>query len=202
MNAALAARLLASLALPGGSTPRLYLPAITALALDWSRVVVTLSDERWVPLNDPQSNERLVCDALQRGPAKQARVVGLKTLDADPEQALPAVETRLATVPWPLDLVVLGVGDDGHIASLFPGSPWSADTRSEKIVATTAPLPLHSRISLSMPALLEAHSILLVATGAAKIRLIERALSKTPGELPVEQLCAQAGTRLSAIVGN
>lgn len=197
IGAALAARTAASLALPGGGTPRRYLPAVARLALDWRRVVLTLTDERWVAQDDSNSNEALVRSCLLLGPAAQARLIGLKTVDDDPAQALPAIETALAAVPWPLDLVLLGVGDDGHIASLFPGATLAAQAR---IVAASAPAAPHARVSLSLPALVAARRIVMVAAGARKLTLIERALQGLGGTLPVDWLCAQAGSRVSAVV--
>lgn len=198
LGEALARRDEASLSLPGGSTPRRYLPAIATLALDWARVWVVPGDERWVAPDSTESNERLICAALMAGPAAVAHRVSLKTAHATPAEALDTLDLRLARLPWPLDLAVLGVGDDGHVASLFPGNTLDGPAR---VVAGSAPSAPQARVSLSLGALGAARALLLVAGGAHKRALLAAAFAGTGGDLPLARLVASAQGEVQAIVG-
>ncbi|HET9159686.1 MAG TPA: 6-phosphogluconolactonase, partial [Caulobacteraceae bacterium] len=113
----------ASLVVTGGSTPGPLYDVLRHGDAPWDRIWVTLSDERWVDVGGVASNERLVRERLLTGPAAQAHFVGLKTEDATPAEALEAVDARIAAMPRPFDAVVLGMGEDGHFASLFPDNP-------------------------------------------------------------------------------
>ena len=113
----------ASLALSGGRTPRHILPVLAQREVPWQHVHVTLTDERWVAPDHPDSNEKLVRDTLLVGDASAARFVAMKSAGASPGQAVSGCAERLAGVPRPFDAVLLGMGEDGHIASLFPESP-------------------------------------------------------------------------------
>lgn len=198
LGGALRERAGASLVVPGGSTPRAYLPAVAALELPWSRVAVTLSDERRVPPDDPHSNERLVRERLLRGPAAAARFVPLYLPgEADPVAAAAA---RLATLPRPFDLVLLGLGTDGHVASLFPGAAGVEaaldPARPETCVALEPPdgiEPALPRLSLTLAALLDSRRILVAAQGADKRAAFERALQGGgPQPAPLPALAARA----------
>jgi 6-phosphogluconolactonase len=159
LAAALDHKPLASLAVSGGQTPRLVLPHLAKADLDWSRVVVTLTDERWVPLDHPDSNEALARSLL---PIPPARCVGLFR-----PEGWERAEEGLQTVPWPLDAVFLGMGADGHFASLFPGANAPSD-RKTRSVPTRAPNPPRERISLSPQAFVEAGAVALAVTDPAK----------------------------------
>jgi 6-phosphogluconolactonase len=126
LSAGVRAHGVASLVATGGSTPGPLYDRLRQADLPWERVFVTLSDERWVEASDPASNAHLVRDRLMRGPAGAARFVGLKTADAQPETAEPALNAAIGRLPRPFDVVLLGMGEDGHVASLFPGA---AETR-------------------------------------------------------------------------
>jgi len=111
----------ALLALSGGNTPKLFLRALSEQSLEWQRVDVVLVDERWVPLQSPDSNEAMIRRELKRNAAKDISIYGLKTPELHPESALSYLEQRLNGLGWPIDVLVLGMGADGHTASLFPG---------------------------------------------------------------------------------
>ncbi|WP_369600313.1 6-phosphogluconolactonase [Hahella sp. SMD15-11] len=193
----LAAQARVSLAVSGGSTPVPFFSALAGQALPWSRVDVTLVDERWVDADHEASNARLVRTHLLTGEAQQARWVPLKAEGATPAAALDEVEQRVRTLAWPLSVVVLGMGNDGHTASLFPGSPGLAealDPSGPARVAATRPQDApHERITLTASALLAARHRVLHITGEDKLATLERALANPDAvaEMPVRLFLKQ-----------
>lgn len=123
MRSAIAARGVGLVALSGGNTPRETYRAMATLDLPWDKIVVTLVDERWVDDSSPESNARLVRETLLQGPAAAARFVPLKGVGATPDDDARAADAQLRALPLPFDFMLLGVGEDGHFASLFPLSP-------------------------------------------------------------------------------
>ncbi|PSJ17090.1 6-phosphogluconolactonase [Nitrosomonas supralitoralis] len=174
----------ATLVVPGGNTPRHYLPALAKCQLPWDRITVTLSDERWVDVHDEQSNEHLVKKYLMAQLPESARFVGLKTQHDSPFDAVNAIHQHLDSLPLPLSLTVLGLGEDGHIASLFPGM--NTDLLStHHCVATAPPIAPSLRVSLSLNFLVKSEHIALVVTGKNKRRLLDQ-LSENPDlKLPI-----------------
>lgn len=163
----------ATLVIPGGNTPRYYLPALAKCALPWDRITVTLSDERWVDTNDEQSNEHLAKQHLMNHLPANTPFVGLKTQHDDPFTAVDAIHQRLDNLPLPLSLTVLGLGEDGHIASLFPGM--NPDLLSTHLcVAVEPPVAPSLRVSLSLAMLAESENIALVVVGKTKRRLLDQ----------------------------
>ena len=162
----------ASLVLSGGRTPLSMLLALRHQPLPWQRITVTLADERFVSVDDPASNERLLREALLQDAASQATFIGLRGTADTPQQAALEAWQRLAEVERPFDVVVLGMGNDGHTASLFPGSPGLAaalDPAAEPAyVVMQAPLEPVTRLSLNAAALRQAHQLYLHFTGEAK----------------------------------
>jgi 6-phosphogluconolactonase len=191
---AIAARGVASIALSGGRSPRPVLEALSAAALDWEKVVVTLVDERWVKPDHADSNERLVRETLLQG--EKAGFVGMKNGAADAYTGQAACEAAFAGLPWPLDIVLLGMGEDGHTASLFPEAKELADglSTSALTLAVTPPAAPHQRMSLSASAILKSRHIFLQIGGAAKKAVYDRALAGGPvEELPIRvALCQHA----------
>ncbi len=170
----------ATLVVPGGNTPRHYLPALAKCKLPWDRITVTLSDERWVDVTDEQSNEHLVKQHLMSHLPENTRFVGLKTRHDNPFSAVEEIHQRLDKLPLPLSLTVLGLGEDGHIASLFPGmNPDLTDTHH--CVAVAPPIAPSPRVSLSLSMLTESENIVLVVTGKTKRRLLDQ-LSEHPDQ--------------------
>jgi 6-phosphogluconolactonase len=191
-RAAIAARGMFRVALAGGSTPRaLYQrlarpsdPALTA-AVDWTRVHLFFGDERFVPSTDPDSNYRMVKETgLAGGTVPEAQVHRVPTELGDPQ----AVADRYAETlreqfdvasrdgEWPrFDLVLLGMGDDGHTASLFPGTDVLQETR--RTVAAVWVERLHTwRITLTAPALNHARRVALFVSGAGKAPMLANVL--------------------------
>lgn len=177
----------ATLAVPGGNTPRHYLPVLAKCQLPWDRITVTLSDERWVDVNDEQSNERLVRTHLLAHLPKNVPFVGLKTHHSDPFDAVDEIHQRLDSLPLPLSLTVLGLGEDGHIASLFPGM--NPDLLSiHHCVAVASPVAPSLRISLSLAMLARSEHIALVVTGEAKRLLLNQLCEDPDTKLPIAWL--------------
>ena len=190
----------AVLVVSGGRTPVPFFQALAVQPLDWARVIVTLADERWVPPDHPDSNEALVRRNLLSGRAAAARLVPLFTADASPAAAAEALAPVLEALPRPFSQVVLGMGEDGHIASLFPDALELA-----RGLATAAPVLAvhpgaapHPRLSLSLSALLGARDIALLLAGEDKRAVLVRALGDGPVEaLPVRAILRQTGAPVS-----
>lgn len=192
---AIAARGSAWLAVAGGRTPKEAFKLLAGKAIDWSRVTVTLVDERWVDPTSEESNERLVRENLLKGPAAAARFLPMKS-EAAPNVAAAAFADTLPD--HPLDAILLGMGDEGHFASLFPGSPAlevgldpATDARCIA-VPPGEPAPAQPRLSLTMAEIAKAGTVILLAKGAAKQRMLDRAVEKgvDPRHLPMAALLA------------
>ncbi|QUD88755.1 6-phosphogluconolactonase [Phenylobacterium montanum] len=198
---AVQARGAASLVATGGSTPGPLYDALAQAPLSWDRVSITLSDERWVPPDDPSSNENLVRRRLLTGHAAGAWFVGLKTPHATPADGAAEVEKALAALPCPFDVVVLGMGGDGHFASLFPGAPelvegLDANGRDLVIpVRRVGAAGAAERLSLTLSAILNARWIAILIDGADKLEVCRRAAANAvPDELPIRAVLNQSTT--------
>jgi 6-phosphogluconolactonase len=166
----------AVLAVSGGSTPKQLFEQLSREQLDWSRVQVTLVDERWVPDTDERSNARLVQSLLLQHAAAAASFVPLYTGDASPEAGLATASARIGALPLPFDAVVLGMGDDGHTASFFPGGDHLAEALDldghARVLPMHAPGASEPRITLSLPTLLETRALYLLVAGEKKRDLL------------------------------
>lgn len=191
---ALASRGRATLALSGGTTPGPFLDALATRTLDWARVIVTLADERWVPAGHPRANATLVRDTLLQGAAAVARFVPLYTEAPTPEAGLATVRAGIDALPLPLDAVVLGMGDDGHFASLFPAGDHLAAALDPhtpaRVLPMRAPDAAEPRITLTLPVLAGARSVFLLIAGRHKRGVLERAVADAG--LPMHALLMQA----------
>lgn len=192
LRAGIEARGLASAALSGGRSPVPFLHALAALPLRWDKVCLTLVDERWVDPAGPNSNEALLRHHLLGGLAAAARFEGLKTTQPEPALAVAERSAALAALPQPFDAILLGMGEDGHTASLFPGTPGLAaalDPRgSARLVAIPAPASGFARLSFTLAALLDARQLYLQIQGPAKRRVYERARTGADPALPISLL--------------
>jgi 6-phosphogluconolactonase len=179
LRAALAERPQALLAVSGGSTPKAFFEHLSRERLDWPKVQVTLVDERWVPDSDERSNARLVKTHLLQHAASGARLIPLYTGDPTPEAGLAEAETRIDALPLPFDVVVLGMGDDGHTASFFPGGNHLAEALdlagSARVLPMQAPAAGEPRITLTLPTLLETRALFLLVCGEKKRELLAAA---------------------------
>jgi len=172
------------LAVSGGRSPLPLFAALAATPLPWSQVIVTLVDERVVPEEHPDSNARLVRSALLTGYAARARFVPLVR---GLETAGEAVRRGLAGFRQP-HLVVLGMGEDGHTASLFPDAPELAAgllSDAPALLAITPGVAPHERISMTLSSLGQARKLYLSIQGAKKAAVLEAALARPDAALPV-----------------
>lgn len=162
----------------GGSSPGPVYDLLSTLPIPWEQVSVTLSDERWVPPTSPESNERQLRERLMVGEAAAARFVPLWSEAATAEDAAEAAEVALEEL-FPADVVLLGMGEDGHVASLFPGSPALEEgldpLGGSLVIAVPAgnPAPAMERLSLTLYALRQAYLTVVLVRGEAKRRIIE-----------------------------
>lgn len=194
LRAAVAERGQALLAVSGGKSPVPLFQQLSQHTLPWAQVTVLLVDERCVPPDHPDSNSALVRQHLLQGEAAAARwcpffdaIGDLPTLTADANQ-------KLQALPWPLDVAVLGMGEDGHTASLFPHAPGvdEALTSTAPLAWTRPATAPHARLTLTLPTLLAARCLLLPLQGAAKRAVFDRACVAPTADLPISLLLHQA----------
>ena len=185
----------AVLAVAGGRTPVPFLSALFGVELDWARVTLVPTDDRWVPADSPDSNLGLLTALSTNRPAAQVHLVPLAAGLSPPEAEAAAAADRLAGLTDPFDAVILGMGDDGHVASLFPGHPLSA-TDGGACVAGTAPVPPYRRISLTLDRLLKSRSLFLLIGGGCKRRLFDKARTDEGCDLPVSAVMRRSAVPL------
>ena len=180
LSAAVARRGAAFLAVSGGATPALFLSELSRAAIDWSKLTVTLIDERMAPPSSPRSNAGLVMDKLLRGPASAARFLPLYHAAASAEAAAALAADSLDAAPWPLDVAVLGMGTDGHTASFFPdadGLDALLDPAADRLLMPVhAKSALEERLTLTMQPIISAGLLALHVEGPEKRATLDRAL--------------------------
>lgn len=196
LDEAIQVRGVASLVVSGGRTPVKLFEQLRTEKLEWQHVWVTLADERWVETSNVASNERLIREHLLSGPATSARFVGLKNPAPTPEAGADWAWRALSRVPHPFDVIVLGMGNDGHTASLFPGSLALAralDAGAPKgCVAVNALTAPHARVSLNLAALLDARRIIVHIEGDTKWQVYQKARAGgSASELPIRAVLQQ-----------
>jgi 6-phosphogluconolactonase len=204
LSQAIAQRGLASLVVSGGNSPRKLFQTLSTRPLDWSRVCVALADERWVEPTDAGSNEKLVRDNLLRGAAATARFAGLKNAAPSPDLGAVSAWETFARVPRPFDVTVLGMGDDGHTASLFPHSPNLPNalnlSAAAGCIGMRAPTEPHARLSLNLAALLDSRLVYILILGEAKLRTFAAASGPGPiEEMPVRAVLRQDRTPVEVV---
>jgi 6-phosphogluconolactonase len=191
---AVAQRNHALFALSGGRSPAAVFDRLASQKLDWQSVTVTQVDERWLAPEDAASNSRLIREHLLQGPAASATFLGMKNGATTAGEGQPACEAMLRALPLPVDFTLLGMGEDGHTASIFPGAPelGHALTTDALCAAATATVAPHERITLTVAGLLRSRVLILQLSGAAKIAVYRRALEDGPvEEMPVRAILRQ-----------
>lgn len=179
---------------PGGTTPGPIFDGLCALDLDWDRVDILLSDERWRPEVHLRSNTRLLRERLLRDRAAAARYLPLYARSDEPEAVLAELETNIAPA-LPIDVCLLGMGTDMHTASLFPGADRLSDAMAEDapiLVPMRAPGLEEPRVTLSARVLAGALCTHVVITGAQKRAAFDRAQHMRPLEAPIAAVLAGA----------
>lgn len=184
----------ASFAVPGGTTPGPIFDALCAADLDWDRVHVMLTDERWVPEDHARSNTRLIRERLLTDRAAAARYVPLYTGEATPEEGLDGIAAALEP-ELPISVLLLGMGADMHTASLFPGADnlmAALSPDAPPVMAMRAPGAPEPRVTLTAPVLDGAMAKHIVITGAEKRAALDRAAHLSPDAAPVRGIWAGA----------
>lgn len=182
----------------GGSTPAPIYERTRQAQIDWSRVTATLIDERYVPETSPDSNAALLKQTLLTGPASAARFVPMFHPEVTVDRAAALATQALAAEGARFDAVLLGMGGDGHICSMFPQSP----TLKTLLIPSLAPAvygvpqgrdgmaPSMERLSINLPHLAQAGRVVLAITGAEKRAVFEREAQGDPAVTPIAALIA------------
>jgi 6-phosphogluconolactonase len=197
IESALDARGQALIALPGGKTPLPIYEKLAAAPIKWKHVTIIPTDDRLVAVDNPLSNVAMLAKAFM---PKGARVLPIATENKDHKAAGNAADARLQDLHWPPDLVWLGVGADGHTASIFAGPDMDDALNAPKarraVGVLPDPLPPEApvaRVTLTRHSILSARTLLMVLTGADKRALVEQAIKDGPlSPLPVGRVLADA----------
>ncbi|RCL01168.1 MAG: 6-phosphogluconolactonase [Candidatus Tokpelaia sp. JSC085] len=189
----------AVLAVSGGHTPKLFFQHLSMADIAWEHIIITLVDERFIPVDNERSNEKLVREYLLQNFSVKACFVGLYVGEKTVELAAVLAAHKIHALPMPFDVVILGMGDDGHTASFFPGG----DSLRLAINCNTRALvvPMHvkglgePRLTLTLPLLTKARFIALHIEGKVKLTSFEQALQKGPeADMPIRAVLDHAET--------
>ncbi len=180
----------ASIAVSGGSTPKGFFSVLSQSDIDWSKVTITLADERWVPIDSDASNTRLVHENLLQNKAKEAKFFHLKQGNELTSETLADLNMAASKTLLPLDVLILGMGEDGHTASLFPCSDEitsGLDITNDAVLLKVQPKTAsHQRISFTFASLITSKNIFLHSCGEGKKTVLTQALEgDDPFEMPI-----------------
>lgn len=204
LSAAITERGQASLLVSGGRSPIALFEALRDQPLDWSKVTISLADERWVAADDDASNAKLVRTHLLQGQAAAARFIPLAGDEASPQAGMSAALARFSPLADGCDVLILGMGEDGHTASIFPCSEQVAQALDPQypqaliaVQPTTAP---NARISLSLATLLKSRQIFLPLSGTAKRAVFDEALAGDDlQQMPIRAILQQSQAALDVL---
>lgn len=190
---------MASLVVSGGRTPAGLFQRLSHQDLDWSKVIVTLADERWVPADHADSNARSVETHLLQYHAAKAKFIPHVTAAPTPHEGQAELEVTLKQLPEQIDAVILGMGEDGHTASFFPNAPELAAAIDPEgtvaCMAVTPPVAPHPRMTLTLPRLLASKQIFLHLCGEGKTPVLDAAIGEGAlEEMPVRTVLKQSKT--------
>ncbi len=188
LQGAIRQRGIAFLAVSGGSTVKTLFPLLANTPIEWEHVRIGLVDDRWVDDSSPDSNERLVRELLLQNQAAKAQFVPMKTAHATPEAGVAQRNQDYAALPWPCDVMMLGMGEDAHTASLFPCSDelGRALSTNDVVVAVNPKTAPYARMSLSLASVINSRYIVVLTCGASKRAVLEKALGDGPvADMPI-----------------
>jgi 6-phosphogluconolactonase len=213
LAAAIQARGFAVLSVSGGKSPVALFEALRVIDIDWSRVRITLVDERCVPRSHPDSNALLVQTHLQQDLAAKAQLVFMVASASEPLDT-PAAQAKAAGIALlaasPADVLVLGMGADGHTASLFPEAPNLAEAMDLRNTQTCVAIELahppanapYARITQTLAQILSARHIVLPLTGADKLNTLQQAWKQATPALPISFVLQQTQTPVALWLAN
>jgi 6-phosphogluconolactonase len=196
---AVATRGRASIAVSGGSTPKAFFKALSSRDIDWDKVTITLVDERFVPADNPRSNHLLVAENLLQDKAKAANFLPLYREAGSAEEAAKIVTADVDALGNPFDVVILGMGADGHTASFFPGGSKLAEAISPDtprgVITMEAEGAGETRLTFTFASLQDAHLLVLHIEGQGKKDVLAAAEGDGPEtDMPIRAVLRRAAS--------
>jgi len=180
----------ASMAVSGGSTPISLFKNFSLISIDWTKVDLTLADDRWVDSKSAYSNELLVRTHLIKNKAAKVNFIPLKNDSKTAKEGQKNSEETLRNITLPFDVVVLGMGADGHTASLFPCSDELSDAMDlnnlNKLISISPKTAPYERISFTAKVIIDSKNIFLHLNGSNKLHTLESAMEcKDSSKMPI-----------------